>query len=201
MVSREIQYYKGKKYIRREGEKYFKSHRFYLHRVVWEDNFGEIPQGYHIHHIDHDRSNNRISNLQCIKGSKHMSEHSKGRKQNPQHHKKMVELAKVWHRSEEGRKWHKEHGIEAYKKRIPIVKNCHQCKNSFDDISRSNRTRFCSNKCKSAWRRKEKLDDIEKECPFCGTRFKTNKYHGSEYCTRSCSKKAYWETKRLQSNG
>ena len=28
-----------------------------LHRYVWELHYGEIPEGYHIHHIDFDKSN------------------------------------------------------------------------------------------------------------------------------------------------
>lgn len=34
-----------------------------LHRIIWELNFGEIPYGYEIDHINMDRSDNRISNL------------------------------------------------------------------------------------------------------------------------------------------
>lgn len=37
--------------------------RLLLHRVIWELNFGEIPKGYEIDHINMDRSDNRISNL------------------------------------------------------------------------------------------------------------------------------------------
>ena len=36
-----------------------------LHRYVWELHYGEIPEGYHIHHIDFDKSNNDISNFYC----------------------------------------------------------------------------------------------------------------------------------------
>jgi len=37
------------------------------HRIVYTWHYGEIPENHHIDHIDHDRSNNRIENLQCLK--------------------------------------------------------------------------------------------------------------------------------------
>ncbi|UTC25443.1 homing endonuclease [Pectobacterium phage vB_PcaM_P7_Pc] len=39
----------------------FKSHR--VHRVIWEMCNGPIPSGKKIDHEDHDRENNRLSNL------------------------------------------------------------------------------------------------------------------------------------------
>lgn len=37
--------------------------RRYLHRIIWELHFGEIPSGMCIDHIDGDGLNNRIENL------------------------------------------------------------------------------------------------------------------------------------------
>ena len=33
------------------------------HRVIWEMEVGDIPEGYHLDHIDGDRANNKLSNL------------------------------------------------------------------------------------------------------------------------------------------
>ena len=33
------------------------------HNVVWEEHYGEIPQGMQIHHIDGNKTNNNIENL------------------------------------------------------------------------------------------------------------------------------------------
>ena len=41
---------------------------------------------------------------------------------------------------------------------------------------------FCSNSCKSAYRRASCIDNIEKECKYCGKRFSTNKYSPAKYC-------------------
>jgi hypothetical protein len=40
--------------------------RYRSHRVIWEIMVGEIPSDHDIDHINHDRSDNRLSNLRCI---------------------------------------------------------------------------------------------------------------------------------------
>lgn len=39
----------------------------YCHRIVWEMHCGNIPEGYEIDHVNHDRSDNRIENLRIVK--------------------------------------------------------------------------------------------------------------------------------------
>ena len=41
------------------------SHK-YVHRIIWETFNGEIPDGYVIDHIDCDKLNNSLSNLQLV---------------------------------------------------------------------------------------------------------------------------------------
>lgn len=36
------------------------------HRLVWEEENGPIPPGFELHHVDHDKTNNDISNLQLV---------------------------------------------------------------------------------------------------------------------------------------
>lgn len=48
-------------------------------RLVWYLQYGEIPAGYHIHHRNKDYQDNNLSNLECILGTDHISEHSIGR--------------------------------------------------------------------------------------------------------------------------
>lgn len=45
------------------------------YRQVWEKEYGKIPKGYEIHHIDGDRSNNDISNLKCVSIDEHYNIH------------------------------------------------------------------------------------------------------------------------------
>lgn len=42
-----------------------------LHRAVWESTKGRIPDGFDIHHIDHDKTNNDIANLECLSKADH----------------------------------------------------------------------------------------------------------------------------------
>ena len=50
-----------------------------VHQYIWMvANQAEIPEGYDIHHIDGNRSNNSINNLELIEQSTHRSEHNKG---------------------------------------------------------------------------------------------------------------------------
>ncbi len=52
---------------------------FLLHRLIWMvANQAEIPEGYHIHHIDGDKHNNSIYNLELKNSFNHISEHSLG---------------------------------------------------------------------------------------------------------------------------
>ena len=40
-------------------------------RRLWEQAYGIIPPGYHIHHKDQDYTNNNLSNLECLSARDH----------------------------------------------------------------------------------------------------------------------------------
>lgn len=46
-----------------------------IYRRVYEQNFGPIPKGHHIHHIDGDHSNNNPENLMCVTAQEHFCIH------------------------------------------------------------------------------------------------------------------------------
>lgn len=46
-----------------------------LHRAIWEKFHGPIPEGYNVHHIDGNKLNNDISNLELIHHNKHAQLH------------------------------------------------------------------------------------------------------------------------------
>lgn len=50
-----------------------------LHRYKWEKYKGKIPQGYLVHHKNHNKTDNRINNLSLEKWGEHTGEHSKER--------------------------------------------------------------------------------------------------------------------------
>lgn len=45
------------------------------HNRVWEEHFGEIPDGYQIHHRDGNKTNNNIENLQLVTPFEHKRIH------------------------------------------------------------------------------------------------------------------------------
>lgn len=49
-----------------------------LHRLIYENTYGEIPKGYVIHHINENKLDNSISNLEAITRESHNSHHHKG---------------------------------------------------------------------------------------------------------------------------
>lgn len=57
--------------------------RVFDHRLIWEAANGPIPAGHHIHHINGDRGDNRLENLQCLRAGQHMSLHQRGRPRGP----------------------------------------------------------------------------------------------------------------------
>ena len=49
-------------------------HKF-EHILVWEKYFGKVPEGYQIHHIDGNKENNNIENLQLVTPMEHKRIH------------------------------------------------------------------------------------------------------------------------------
>lgn len=158
-----------------------------LHREIWKAHHGTIPVGHCIHHIDRDTGNNDISNLQCMPLGEHHKEHpSPGC---PHGMAKAQVAAVVWHKSKAGRAWHSGHAKQSIKKRTWVI-DCKHCGKRVEFRGRIQRPKFCSNNCKSAWRRGAGLDDIAKVCVACGETFVANRYARAKCCSRECGARA-----------
>jgi hypothetical protein len=81
-----------KGYVKVEPPKGFKLKC--VHQYIWIVVNGNIPEGYDIHHIDHNPSNNSIYNLELKKRKEHLSEHKIGTHHTEDTKKKMSESKK-----------------------------------------------------------------------------------------------------------
>lgn len=54
--------------------------QYCVHRIIWECANGQIPEGYDVHHINENKLDNRITNLELIEHSKHKIKHQLGKK-------------------------------------------------------------------------------------------------------------------------
>lgn len=184
-------FYNGLKFTRDDKTGYYlnSTNRKRLHRYVWECNYGKIPNGYQIHHKDFDKSNNNIENLQLLRAYDHRALHGKINGEANVKSGLIDEirpLTKAWHSSEKGHSWHKKH-FEKMKDKMFVEKEfvCENCGKKFTAIDKGI-NKFCSNACKSSYRRKIGADNIEVECVICGKKYTKNKYSKGKTCSGKC---------------
>jgi hypothetical protein len=156
------------------------------HVWVWKYHNGDIKKGLHIHHKDEDKSNNDISNLEEITVKEHVAKHVTEERSAAKllHIASIRPLTKKWHSSDAGIEWHRKHGLKTWEDRQPFNIECKQCGKKAD--TKIYHQDFCSNACKSSWRRKQGLDNEERECQICKLKFTVNKYAKTKTCSRSC---------------
>lgn len=197
---KDVQHFDGIKFTKDKQSGYYRHStlRLLMHRYVWEYYNGKIPKGHEIHHIDFDRSNNDISNLQMLSRKEHRKLHAdlltdkqrEWKRQNLE--KKARPKAVEWHKSDDGKRWHKKHikkMIDSGKLNRRYECVCVNCGKTFDGDVKS---KYCCNNCKSAYRRLHGGDNVEMVCVVCGKNYDTNKFKPSKTCSRSCGSKLAW---------
>jgi len=140
----------GSCYYRYNGAKEVKERR--LHRYVWSNQVGPIPEGLHVHHrFKNDEHTTDASRLSLITPSAHATLHGLERADWARENivKNAVPAARAWHRSEEGRAWHSETSKRAMaaRKARPSRVTCEECSREYKTIFPS-RSRFCHQNCK-----------------------------------------------------
>lgn len=194
------------RFIEFDGKRFYSDNRGYwvtntkdkkgtkkrLHVYIWEKYNGEVPEGYHVHHVDGDKGNNDISNLTLMNQSEHMRYHNNADEMKAMFRKNIDKYARPkaieWHKSAASTEFHKEHWKNSIGKYVGIYekKNCAYCGKEFDAPILKPNTKFCSSKCKGTARRKNRKDDVEKVCVMCGNKFMGNKHNGVKTCSHNC---------------
>lgn len=182
--------YDNRKFTLGTAKRYFfatvKGKAVSLHRYKYQKEKGEIPHGWHVHHKDGNHFNNDTDNLQAIDPKEHSQLHPPNEETLRKWQAAGIAAAPVWHASKEGEEWHRQH-YEKVKDHLH-AKYSRMCKHcgKIHDTGKKEGNCFCSNKCKSAWRRKHKPDKKMVTCPTCKIQFETLKYLPNTYCSKKC---------------
>lgn len=156
----------------------------YLHRAVWVHHHGPIPEGHHIHHRNHDRSNNQVGNLEAIKAGEHLEAHKR-----------------AWNRTPEAKRLHRALGLRNVHRTHANIKTfvCVECGKPYEKAD-CGTNKYCSLGCSrraDAKARKLRGGYTKEQCVclWCGGTFMARKGRGSPTCSRSC--KAYrWHARK-----
>lgn len=182
-ISKKLGYYMG----------CHKGHVKLLHRVLYEEYHGvKIPDGYHIHHLNGIKTDNRKENLVMMSSHDHGIETYNSMTEE-WHNKRMIdfqngrESAKAWHRSEDGIEWHRKHYDCSLKKSHERIERiCKFCGKKFIGEKKS---MYCSQSCKEKSVYRNDNHKVESVCVVCGKKFTYQKdyKHATQTCSRECS--------------
>ncbi|MBQ4495646.1 MAG: HNH endonuclease [Selenomonadaceae bacterium] len=169
----------------------------FIHRVVFAYYYGEIPEGYHVHHLDDNKTNNAIVNLQCLTKQEHRRLHNK---QPLQKQCVCKTCGKIFIVQKECQK----HTMYCSKKCASRIKRiCSLCGKDFLTSSHKpvEHCRSCARKL--SWEKRRVQNPIrpscQKRCPICGKSFVVKIGHEkTQCCSRSCGHKLQWQTRKLQ---
>lgn len=199
---RQAQLFNGVKYILGQNDFYFRGpNGRRLHTVIYEHYYGiRSSRKSHVHHKDGNKHNNMPENLELKPAGSHIGEHMREWiKEDPSYFQWLAKqgqaAAAAWSKTPEGRAFRQRHAKEVLLSYMPVLmrkidKICDQCSNPYQvPYLGSGSSRFCSNKCKSAYRRKMGFDDIDKVCSHCQKSYRCNKYSKQIFCSRVCRQK------------
>ena len=193
----------GRYYLSQSTSNEGRRHAKGLHVAVWEFYSGKtVPDGYEVHHKDGNYFNNDYSNLECMPRAEHRRITNYATERAKKHLDEIRPLASAWHRSEEGREWHREHGKKCMEERPLEEHTCTFCGKVFQ--SKIPYAKFCSHNCNVKYDYHNKSHTERRTCLICGSEFETQVgpgRDGSNTCSKSCRSKLLWQRKREARSG
>jgi hypothetical protein len=164
-------------------------------RKLWRTLVGPIPAGYHIHHIDHDPSNNALTNLACLSPSEHIRLHHQDERTWPILTKTCRTCQKTyqtkWPKSKSCSvkcitRWRMLHELDV------VDRACERCGTMFRCVKAAP-NRFCTITCakRGVPRPKQTF-----HCASCGVTFQSASYLGTD--ARCCSGRCYMRVRRAE---
>lgn len=171
-----------------------------LHRAIWEFYVGEIPKGFHIHHLDGNPLNNALDNLWPVEGRQHQREHTLERIRDgdllPPGDAARAKAAE-WHGSGEGKRWHSEHSLRSWKTRESKTYPCQNCGKEFESTAPRG-GKYCSPRCKLDAKTKanggiprSERKPVRCVCEECGQSFMSTIPERVKYCHTNCKTQAH----------
>ena len=196
-MARKIQYYKGIKFVRYDNQKYYVASigggNVLLHRFIWLCERGAIPDGYDVHHIDHDFDHNEISNFELLTRSEHIKKHfeessEEFKKQTRDNMRKARSSQKCIdsYKTPEFRKKMSEQAKRLWKEGKMTKPNtyiCEVCGKEYTRRSKPAAHRFCSYECQRVYEK----TPIKKICCICGKEYTSFIGSVGNTCSRSCA--------------
>ena len=150
VVRSDTQTFDGIEYRRSSKWPYFERFGKRLHRAVWEWHNGPIQSKFQIHHLDENRENNQIDNLEMISEKEHKQLHQIGKTK--AFKKRMTTCAQCGNQFEavhakycstacSTQAWRKSGAINEWR-------SCVICGTQYVVTSKYRKTATCSQKCK-----------------------------------------------------
>lgn len=153
-----------------KGDYYYDRRGRLLHRAIYAAAHGPIPRGIDIHHIDGDKTNNELSNLEAVTRSEHLKRHRpRGWVAGGYEAKRRAKYAE-WAADEQGL----------------VSRTCAECGKEF--MAKTARAKFCSVQCNRQYQRKRAENQREWVCVECGKVFVASAFNNRQhrFCSQAC---------------
>lgn len=142
---------------------YYRSSRHgLLHRYMYAREVGPIPAGMQVHHRNHDKRDNRISNFVLLGPGQHWHEHH----------------------GERGPDWHSKGGRATWDRAQYRDFTCQRCGGPFRSRGMAG-ARYCSGACRDAAAPSRARE--ERVCCVCGDSFECPARRPTRTCSRRCT--------------